>query len=76
MRDPARIDQVLSAIRELWMEYPDLRLGQLLLNAVRASDPNVELYAVEDTALLRKLATHAKQLGQAARPSPDADLQT
>lgn len=34
MRDPDRIRDVLDAIRRVWEKYPDLRLGQLILNAV------------------------------------------
>ena len=33
MRDPARIDRMLSLIRAIWSKSPDLRLGQLLCNA-------------------------------------------
>jgi hypothetical protein len=64
MRDPAQIDQVLAAIREVWVQHPDSRLGQLLVNAVRASDPKSDLFSVEDTVLVRKLAALAKRLRQ------------
>ena len=62
MRDPARIDQVLAAIREVWVQHPDSRLGQLRVNAVRVSDPSSDLFSVEDTVLVRKLAVLAKRL--------------
>jgi hypothetical protein len=29
MRDPARIDKILAALREAWLKAPDERLGQL-----------------------------------------------
>lgn len=32
MRDPARINKVLEAIRAYWLTYPDLRLGQIVVN--------------------------------------------
>jgi len=67
MRDPERIDPVLAAVREIWMEYPDLRLGQLLVNAVRPAEPCPELYSVEDSALVRKLQELAALLSQAQR---------
>lgn len=34
MRDVNRIDKVLKAIGDVWKQYPDLRLGQLLLNCI------------------------------------------
>ncbi|HYV39299.1 MAG TPA: hypothetical protein VE988_26660 [Gemmataceae bacterium] len=60
MRDPARIDQVLAAIREVWVDDPDSRLGQLLVNAMRTTDPGLDLFTVEDTVLVRKLASFAR----------------
>lgn len=34
MRDFSRIDEILTDIRALWINYPDMRLGQLLENFV------------------------------------------
>ncbi|MFO0952961.1 MAG: hypothetical protein U0835_17775 [Isosphaeraceae bacterium] len=62
IRDPALIDQVLAADREVWTRHPDMRLDQLLFNAVRASDPDSDLFSVEDTVLVSKLATVANRL--------------
>lgn len=50
-RDIDRIDLTLSAINNIWKRYPDLRLGQLLLNAV----PEEKLYNVEEDELLKAL---------------------
>ncbi len=48
MRDPKRIDTILSLIREIWQDMPDLRLTQLIMNALKMnSDP----YYVEDDKL-------------------------
>ena len=55
MRDPQRIDDVLAALREAWLESPDLRLGQLLINAVRPSAPCPEVFYVEDEVMLSGL---------------------
>jgi uncharacterized protein YihD (DUF1040 family) len=33
MRDINRIDRILKLIEKTWKKYPDLRLGQLLVNA-------------------------------------------
>lgn len=51
VRDINRIDGVLEELGKIWKEYPDLRLGQLLLNAVR--DP--ALYYLEDEEIIKEL---------------------
>lgn len=51
MRDPDRIALVLESIESLWKQYPDLRLGQFLLNVSR--DP--ELYYIEDEELVERM---------------------
>ena len=48
MRDPRRIDEVLLAIGEIWEKDPDLRLGQLIINAVRPAKPCPEVFSIED----------------------------
>ena len=61
MRDPARIDPMLELVRQVWMRSPDLRLGQLIVNAVRPGEPCPEVYAIEGTVLARRLETMLKQ---------------
>jgi len=52
MRDPNRIEPIIQLIREVWYSYPDLRLTQLIMNALRLnSDP----YYVEDETLHKAL---------------------
>ena len=53
MRDINRIDPMLQKIGEIWKQYPDLRLGQLLENI--ATMYNSSLYFTEDEDLMRKL---------------------
>lgn len=48
MRDKNRIESVLNEIKDIWKQYPDLRLGQLILNVVR--DPAA--YYIEDEQLI------------------------
>ena len=48
MRDPNRIDNVLAAVGDVWKQYPDLRLGQLLVNVY----PSIILYYKEDEDLV------------------------
>lgn len=38
MRDFNRIDEILTNIKTLWVNYPDMRLGQLLENFVFNKD--------------------------------------
>ena len=51
MRNPDRIEIILDAIKQIWQKYPDMRLGQLLLNVL----PDPALYYVEDTELINAL---------------------
>jgi hypothetical protein len=52
-RDPARIDQILAAIAEVWHAHPDMRLGQLLVNLL---DPEWnKLFTIEDDVLAQRL---------------------
>jgi hypothetical protein len=32
MRDPKRIKRIVKLLERLWLQYPDLRFGQLLFN--------------------------------------------
>jgi len=32
MRDPNRIPEILKELGKVWSKYPDLRLGQLIIN--------------------------------------------
>lgn len=51
MRNPNRIDNILARIKVMWERYPDLRLGQLLSNAVGEG----WLYYVEDDSLIDEM---------------------
>jgi hypothetical protein len=53
MRDERRIDGMLEIIRELWKRNPDLRLGQLLLNAASVHCP--ALFYLEDEELSSRI---------------------
>lgn len=52
MRDPKRIDTILNRIKRIWNKYPDLRLGQLIVNVI--SDDSI-LYMLEDEEMVRSL---------------------
>jgi hypothetical protein len=60
-RDPERIPAILDALRTIWINYPDMRLGQLLLNFVflensKGKDPtDIAVYNQEDDLTLNRL---------------------
>ena len=52
MKDPNRIEPILALIREVWYNVPDLRLTQLIMNALKMSE---DPYYVEDEKLKKAL---------------------
>mgnify|MGYP001607641033 FL=1 len=57
-RDPARRGRILNLIEGLWLKYPDLRLGQLLVNA--APEFERRPFFFEDSDLEQELSTGIK----------------
>ena len=56
MRDPNRIPKVLKELEKIWAQTPDLRLGQLLINATMTKAGEMaDFYYMEDNDLLEKL---------------------
>lgn len=55
MRDPARIDPIVSQLRDFWAAHPDLRLGQLI--AWIGGD---NLFQIEDDELTERLTDLAR----------------
>jgi uncharacterized protein YihD (DUF1040 family) len=63
MRDPDRIDEVLELLREVWTLEPDLRLGQLIFNAARIRDPELDdVFSIEDGSLSKGLIRYREQI--------------
>ena len=58
MRDPKRIPEVLNELKGIWSSFPDLRLGQLLLNVVNER----ELYYFEDEDLIKAIRHHYSEV--------------
>lgn len=59
MRDPDRIPKMLEEIKELWSHLPDLRLGQLIINALTTGDHMIcDPFYVEDDPLVRCIRTY------------------
>jgi hypothetical protein len=55
MRDPARIDPLLSQLGQLWRRHPQLRLAQLLVNLANPANPCPEIYYLDDDELATRL---------------------
>lgn len=67
MRNPDRIPQMLEALGDFWKKNPDLRLGQLLSNAVERARPDIRehedwsdrlrsaIFNIEDDELIRAI---------------------
>ena len=52
MRDPKRINRVLKLIKKYWKLHPDMRLTQLIMNALQITE---DPYYYEDEILEQKL---------------------
>lgn len=50
-KDEGRIGEVLSYVGKVWKQFPDMSLGQLLINVTGSSD----LYSVDDEQLMERL---------------------
>lgn len=58
-RNPAR---VLAAIQAVSQKFPELRIGQLLCVAMRNNGRQLDLFNVEDDALVELLGRMADEL--------------
>jgi hypothetical protein len=80
VRDPARIPRILAKLERVWREDPDLRLGQIVVNAIKyhptwQPEGTVGVFYREDNiveagldALLARDDTH--------RPEDDAEAES
>lgn len=71
MRDPKRIKPLLKKLRKLWLQHPDLRLGQLVSSAVTFANEDagrggrgggVSVFYCEDDLLERGLDIWLEEL--------------
>jgi uncharacterized protein YihD (DUF1040 family) len=58
MRDVKRIPEILNELKGIWSSFPDLRLGQLILNVL--NDP--QLYYMEDDEIIKCLRDHYSEV--------------
>jgi len=59
MRDPKRISRILKHLKETWVLFPDLRLGQLISNI---APPQASIFYLEDDIMLKRLKEYKKYL--------------
>jgi hypothetical protein len=61
MRDPARIPEMCELLRRAWERVPDMRLGQLVVNALRPQRPCPEIFHAEESELRKGLERLLRQ---------------
>ena len=83
MRDPARISRILADLERYWRTYPDMRLGQIVVDTIRAHDRRAAVFYVEDDAVAAAFAAEVAALPPTPvvdrttlLPEPAADLAT
>jgi len=47
--------EVVEAIREAWERHPNMRLTQLIFNAIPTTEPCPQVFYVEDSKLIELL---------------------
>lgn len=62
--EPDTNKEMLETIEKAWAKYPELRLAQLLVNAIKPSEPCSEMYYVEDSRLINKLELFINEQGE------------
>ncbi len=67
MRDPKRIPEILNELKGIWGSFPELRLGQLIINAagmwdMSTMDAERKLYYMEDEQLIKLLRDHYSEV--------------
>lgn len=74
-RPPERIPRVLALLEEYWTRYPDLRLAQIVVNAVGVNSVP-EVFHAEDDQVDQWLRDRVSQpdMVKAARPPCDCEL--
>lgn len=60
MRDPKRIAEVIELVSKIWYTYPDLRLFQLLMAAMKY---NGDPFYIEDDKLIEALKAFCEERG-------------
>lgn len=66
MRNPKRIYMILELVAKIWTLCPDLRLGQLILNAIEEAGFNGDPFYCEDDRLVAGLERTLERIRAAA----------
>ncbi len=66
-RDKAYVNDMLNVIGNVWKLNPELRLGQLLHNAILERPDENHLYKIEDDDLCFRLGMYVGQLHKKKR---------
>lgn len=61
MRDPKRIKPFLEKIEKFWLENPDWRFGQLVINVTRTGVINTEIFNMEEETFLEKMEARKRK---------------
>jgi len=59
MRDPKRIERMLQQLEKAWHAFPDMRLGQLILNITRSENTS-DLWNLEDDQIEQRIDDFTK----------------
>ena len=64
MRNIERIDKIITLIADIWYQYPDWRLTQILSNSNALGESTDRInFSQEDDETLRKLQAFADYMG-------------
>ncbi|GAB4547703.1 MAG: hypothetical protein Tsb0013_07650 [Phycisphaerales bacterium] len=67
-----RIESTLQLLAQVWRASPDLRLSQILVNALSPKTPVPEIFYAEDDRLIEGLKRLAELTRRAPNPAPHA----
>ena len=86
MRDPERIPRICRELQELWAKHPDLRLGQLIWNAMHdsigqgalANDYDgtgcMDFFYMEDEEFIKAIENHLTKFTQSSNISEEKEI--
>lgn len=69
-RDVEKIDQVLAAIRAVWIRHPTWRLGQLIVSAIDPPDLCPKLFGAGDETIVRHVEAFGRFLDSSGGHNP------
>lgn len=73
MRNPKRIPLIMRRLEKLWLQYPYMRLGQLIGNVFHSADGvGIRQYYIEDYAFIESLE-EAYKIDETQRQNDDIE---